>query len=241
LPRIHADESGSTAPTDVHGTSLRCHKYFDLSNGFAYAIGATERSAMMIRAIAICGTALAVTGLTPSPPSPSAVPPVSMQETDTGALVAQAKKLSEEGKHGEAIVLYRRAAERDPKNASIYNSMGLCHFAMGDIDLAVEAFRKAVEKDPGMSGAYLNLGRCHVMRKQWDLAIIEYRKAIKDNPKSGLAHFDIANVYFAKNDLPKAKEHYETAARLFGYDTPQGEESLRNALKVEMLMQRLGK
>jgi tetratricopeptide (TPR) repeat protein len=175
------------------------------------------------------------------PKAASPAPSPAAKETAGGKLVAQAKKLSDEKKHSEALVLYQRAIALEPGNASIYNSMGLCYFDMGKTDAAIDAFKKAVERDPGMSGAYQNLGRCHASQKQWDLAIIEYRKAIKDNPKNGLAYFDLANVYFVKKDLKKAKECYEEAAKIFGYDTGPGEESLRNALKVEMLMQRMGK
>ncbi|MEJ2746012.1 MAG: tetratricopeptide repeat protein [bacterium] len=71
--------------------------------------------------------------------------------------------------------------------------------------------------------------------------MIAYRKAIKDNPKNGLAYFELGNIYFMKKEFVKAQEHYEKAAGIFGEKTPRGKQALRNAIKSEMLLQRMGK
>lgn len=173
------------------------------------------------------------------PPGPAAATGLSPAR-DARAVVAEGEKLIGEKKFEEALAMFKRAAELDPKNADAYNGAGNCYYAREKTDLAIEAFKKASACDPAMSSAYFNLGHCYAAKKQWDMAIIQYGKAVKDNPRNGAAHFELANSYFFTKDFKNARSHYEKAAAAFGEKTPQGEEALRNALKVEMLMKRMG-
>ncbi|MEI6632464.1 MAG: tetratricopeptide repeat protein [Chlamydiota bacterium] len=173
------------------------------------------------------------------PPEPAAAPGGSPAR-DARAAVAEGEKLLREKKFEEALAVFKRAMDLDPKSANAYNGAGCCYYAGGKIDIAIGAFKKASACDPGMSSAYFNLGRCYATKKQWDMAIIQYGKAVKDNPKYGAAHFELANSYYLTKDFKNARIHYEKAAAVFGEKTPQGEESLRNAIKVETLMKRMG-
>lgn len=215
---------------------------------------------MIASAITYC-LAMALSGQTPSsgptpsipaqPPqperaaassTPSAPPPaLAAPGNRPGDALFEARKLYREKKYTEASAAFRKAADRDPKNAEAFNGMGLCYHAQGKADLAIEAFQKAIECDAGVSSFYYNLARAYGSKQQFDLAMIAYNKAIKDNPKYGLAHFELGNIYFMKKEFAKAKEHYEKAAGIFGEKTPPGQQALRNAIKSEMLMQRMGK
>jgi len=166
-------------------------------------------------------------------PSPTAAKP--------GDALNEAKKLYKGKKYTESLALFQKIVDNDPKNAEAFNGMGLCYHAQGKADPAIEAFQKAIERDPGISYFYYNLARTYGSKQQFDLAMIAYRKALKDNPKNGLAHFELGNIYFMNKEFAKAKEHYEKAAGIFGEKTPRGEQALRNAIKSEMLMQRMGK
>jgi tetratricopeptide (TPR) repeat protein len=173
------------------------------------------------------------------PQTPAAAPGLSPAR-DARAAVAEGKKLLVEKKFVEALAVFKRAVGLDPKNADAYNGAGCCYYAGGKIDIAIEAFKKASACDPGMSSAYFNLGRCYATKKQLEMAIIQYGKAVTDNPKYGAAHFELANSYYLTRDFKNARIHYEKAAAILGEKTPQGEEALRNAIKVEMLMKRMG-
>jgi tetratricopeptide (TPR) repeat protein len=157
-----------------------------------------------------------------------------------GDALDEAKKLHKDKKYAESLAVFQKIAAHDPKNAEAFNGMGLCYHAMGKADLAVDAFQKAIERDPKISRFYYNLARAYGSKQQFDLALISYKKAIKDNPKHGLAHFEMGNIYFMKKEFAKAKEHYEKAAESFGEKTPPGQQALRNAIKSEMLMQKMG-
>jgi tetratricopeptide (TPR) repeat protein len=172
---------------------------------------------------------------TPSAPTPATSPRKPADALD------DAKKLYKDKKYAESLAAFRKIADRDPKNAEAFNGIGLCHHAQGKADLAIDAFQKAIALDPGISYFYYNLARSYGSKQQFDLAMIAYRKAIKDNPKNGLAYFELGNIYFMKKEFVKAQEHYEKAAGIFGEKTPRGKQALRNAIKSEMLLQRMGK
>lgn len=201
----------------------------------------------MIAFAITCCLAVALAGQTPSasptglstPPAPLITP--SPRGDKPGNAIDEAKKLYKEKKYAEALAAFRKIANNDPKNAEAFNGIGLCYHAQGKADLAIEAIQKAIECDPGISYFYYNLARAYGSKQQFDLALIAYNKAIKENPKNGLAYFELGNIYFMKKDFVKAKEHYEKAAGIFGEKTPRGKQALRNAIKSEMLMQRMGK
>jgi len=171
----------------------------------------------------------------------TATPGVPRAEDALSTTLDEAKKLYREKKYDDALALFKKVAGLDQKNAEAYNGIGLCYHAQGKSDLAIESFQKSIERDPTVSTVYYNLGRAYGTKQQFDLAIITYHKAIKKNPGYGFAHFELGNTYFLKKDFMKAKEHYEKAASIFGEKTYQGEQALRNAIKSEMFMQRLGK
>lgn len=214
----------------------------------------------MVASATTCCLAIALFGQTPSAgpaspapaqsPSPERAAGVSTPATPIltpsptagkpGNALDEAKKLYKGKKYAESLALFQKIVDGDSKNAEAFNGMGLCYHAQGKADLAIEAFQKAIERDSEISYFYYNLARSYGSKQQFDLALIAYRKALKDNPKNGLAHFELGNIYFMKKEFAKAKEHYERAAGIFGEKTPRGEQALRNAIKSEMLMQRMG-
>lgn len=183
-------------------------------------------------------------GGTPPPPraeaAPGAAAPADPRAVEARVAVAEGIRLLNESKFDAALAAFKKAADLDPQNAYAFAGGGSCYYAAGKIDIAIEAFKKAIERDPGMSAAYFNLGRCYAVKKQMEMAIIQYGKAIKDNPQYGAAYFELANAYYINKDFKNARINYEKAASIFGEKTPQGEEALRNAIKVETLMKRLG-
>lgn len=215
----------------------------------------------MIASTMTCCLAMALSGQTPpagpassTPAQPPKAEPTAVSSTPSappltpspagekaGGALDAAKKLYKEKKYAESLAAFQRIVDRDPKNAEAINGIGLCYHAQGKADLAIEAFKKAIERDPGISYFYYNLARSYGSKQQFDLAMITYNKAIKENPGNGLAHFELGNIYFMKKEFSKAKEHYEKAAGIFGEKTPRGEQALRNAIKSEMLMQKMGK
>jgi tetratricopeptide (TPR) repeat protein len=168
--------------------------------------------------------------------------PVPQDKSDLAKkTLVKAQKLYEEDKHEEALALFEEVVKMDPKSAEAYYGIGTCYIQLGQHDKAIKAFKKLLSIEPSSSTAYYNLGLCYAAKNQWDLAIAQYKKAVADNPQNAPAHFELASAYFITKNLEKAKKHYDTAASLFGYKSPNGQQALRNAVKIELLLKTPGK
>lgn len=59
----------------------------------------------------------------------------------------------EAGKYKEASLMYRNAAQKQPKSGEAHYRMGLMAIKMGDGQAALASFRRAIEPDSGLTGA----------------------------------------------------------------------------------------
>lgn len=90
-------------------------------------------------------------------PPPSSVSGALQVET-ADALNALAETHLAARRFGEAVRVYRKMLDLDPKNASIYNELGLALHYEGKSDQALDALRKATVLDPKLQRAWLSLG-----------------------------------------------------------------------------------
>lgn len=85
----------------------------------------------------------------PAAPSMPAAPPT---------LAEQAEAHFTARRFGEAAAVYRKMLELSPKDAGVYNELGLCLHYDGRTDEAVAALKKATAIDPRLQRAWLSLG-----------------------------------------------------------------------------------
>ncbi|MBI2787361.1 MAG: tetratricopeptide repeat protein [Elusimicrobia bacterium] len=97
-----------------------------------------------------------------APAAPAAAPAAgvagALQVETLEALNAAAEGHLASRRYGEAIRVYRRMLELEPKNASILNELGLALHYDGKSDEAVETLRKATALDPKLQRAWLSQG-----------------------------------------------------------------------------------
>lgn len=81
------------------------------------------------------------------------------KEQDVSALdyLLKAYKAEQANELSEAVTLYRKALELDPKNASAYNNLGDTLKSLKHYEEAERSFRKAIELDSNHAIAYSNL------------------------------------------------------------------------------------
>ena len=79
----------------------------------------------------------------PAAPAPAELAVPEGAPASPRALVRQGNALLREGKPGEALALYDRAAEHRPDSAELDLDRGLAHFALGDYQSARAAFDRA--------------------------------------------------------------------------------------------------
>ena len=72
-------------------------------------------------------------------------------------LYDEAIDLYADQKYDEAIALYNRALEIDPKFSDAVHGVVMCHQAKGDLDAAIELTKRYVEQQPEDILAFTNL------------------------------------------------------------------------------------
>ncbi|KQC16345.1 MAG: tetratricopeptide repeat protein [Methanothrix sp.] len=84
----------------------------------------------------------------------------------------------------DAIELFDRVLETNPKNADALNNKGVALFMMGSPDEAIECYDRALEADPGNLEALRN--RAFVLRamKRFEEALEAYEKIVYDEPEA---------------------------------------------------------
>lgn len=114
----------------------------------------------------------------------------------------------------QAIVLYKRAVERDPNLADAHCNMGATYKEIGWLKEAVAAYEGALRADPNHALAQSNLGVA--LKESGDLegAVAAYEKAIAADPGMVQAH---CNLGVALKELGRTEEAvaaYEKAIAL---------------------------
>lgn len=155
------------------------------------------------------------------------------------ALVAEGREAEKRGEHAEAVALFTRAIDVDPKYADAYLERGYSSIrlrfnpeASGHArdfeDRALIDYSEAISLDPTRADAYYNRAMVYSSRALYRQAAEDLLNAIKFKPQDPEAHLDLARIYESKfEDMGmKAGEHYEKYTDLGGRD-PEARERAR--------------
>ena len=88
-----------------------------------------------------------------------------------------------QGRHANAIALFREAAAHWPQDSLITGNLGAALAQHGDIDAALHAFRRATELDPTQIDAWFNLGRALDLRRDAAGAYAALSAALELDPR----------------------------------------------------------
>jgi len=108
--------------------------------------------------------------------SPFTSPAVSTDESDS--LYTLAGDLYASRRYGEAIPLFERVVELDPRNGNAFALLGGSYFQLGDYSRAIVAFEQALRLDEGIKLAYLGLVGANYMSQRMDQAQEWVRKLV---------------------------------------------------------------
>jgi len=133
------------------------------------------------------------------------------QAADYGA---EGWKALEADKYEEAVQLFSKAVETDPKDYTAHFNLGLAYSMLGKDAEAIPAYRKALELKPGLYEAELNLGILLLKWKQAGEAVPPLKSAAEQKPKEFRPVFYLAEALFATGDFARAEQDYGTAAEL---------------------------
>jgi tetratricopeptide (TPR) repeat protein len=135
-----------------------------------------------------------------------------------GASVAELElrgdTLRSEKAYLDALDYYRAALVKQPKNAKLYNKIGINELQMARFNEARKDFEQAIKNDREFADAYNNLGVINYLQKKYGKAIKQYERAIKIRQDSGSFYSNLGAAYFSKKDFEKASLAYNEALRI---------------------------
>lgn len=114
-------------------------------------------------------------------------------DAEAWGLMGQA--LSAAGRGSEAVIAFRRAADRAPGSAGALCNLAIALLRIGDGDAARSEALKALEMAPSMAEAHSAFGHAMTELKQPAEAIAAFQKALTINPRSEDALTGIARAY----------------------------------------------
>ena len=147
-----------------------------------------------------------------APPTHVVEPPPS--DWTASRLEQRADSLRSEKLYLDAIDYYRAALVKQPKNALLYNKMGIVELLMQRLKDAEKNFHRSIKADKKYAEAYNNLGAVFYFRKKYGKAVKFYRKAIKLYDQSASFHSNLGTAYFSQKKFDLSIEEYSRALRL---------------------------
>jgi tetratricopeptide (TPR) repeat protein len=114
----------------------------------------------------------------------------------------------------EAIEIYKRLTELQPKNAVFQNKMGIAYHQLGNFSAAKTAYRKAVQLNPQYAEAMNNLGAVEYAEKNYRAAILTYLKALALQPGDAVMYSNLGTAYFSYERYEYAMTSYRYAISL---------------------------
>lgn len=139
------------------------------------------------------------------------IAPAPAPNPELDKLVNRAESLVARKMFVDAIDVYRQCLELSPRDASLYNRLGVAYHRNQDFREAKKSYERAIKLDPHFAEAFNNLGTIAFSEKKYGRAIKYYKKALKIRPEASTMHYNLASAYFAKEDYSKAFVEYQTA------------------------------
>jgi tetratricopeptide (TPR) repeat protein len=142
----------------------------------------------------------------------------------------------EEGRLEEALKLYLKVLENDPRDTEVLLTLGRVSSALGSPEEARGFLLRVLELDPGQPAAAEELGRLmptpsgpsgassqsdsargslpavELQAASRSIASLELR--VRESPRDAAAHNDLGVLCYQTGDMPRARELYERAVRL---------------------------
>lgn len=120
------------------------------------------------------------------------------------------------GRKEEALAHFREALRLDPELAAAAFNVGVLLFESGRPDEAVLCFEQATRAAPNYVEAWFNLGVACRAAGQSEKAREALERVLRIRPDMAAAHEELARLYVAELDAPRARWHAAQALRISG-------------------------
>src|SRR6266571_4504663 len=126
----------------------------------------------------------------------------------------EARRLSKQGKFGEAIAKLEALAAKQPDLKGVAHELGVAYYKKADYLKAVASFKKALEEDPGDNEAVQLMGISYYLAGRPGEAIAPLEKVQTWYPSANVdAAYILGICYIQTKDYPSARKAF---AKMFG-------------------------
>ncbi len=119
--------------------------------------------------------------------------------------------LAQQGRHGEALVCFRKALVLEPELAGAWFNLGISAYQLGDLASAKAALAKYLRAQPDDREALMVLGGIHFLGNELDEAARCVERVLAGDPQAAGAHSLLADVLRNQARHREALRHYELA------------------------------
>jgi len=123
-------------------------------------------------------------------------------------------ELAREGRGDEALPLFTKALEIDPRYPEALNNLGGAYYNQRRMTDAIEKFSEAVRLSPDYGEAHINLGLALHNRGRLDEAIAQYELGLRIHPDDPEAHNHLGAALLSCGRAAEAIEQFREALRL---------------------------
>jgi Tfp pilus assembly protein PilF len=139
----------------------------------------------------------------------SGLPPKEAAE----ACVATAQELQSKGYASEAIILYERARQLNPRQREVSRYLAVLYDQQGNDTRAQAEYNKALKIAPKDADLLNDFGYFHFKRRSWRQAETQFRAAIAQSPDHERAWI---NLGLTLGELERYQESFEAFAKILG-------------------------
>ena len=118
------------------------------------------------------------------------------------------------GKFPMALELYKKAAEKEPKNKVIWNLVGEAYMQMRQFPQAEAAFRKQIAANPYDSYGNYNLGRALWLQDKREDAVKAFQAQLEIDPLQKETHGALGEIYYELNKFDDSATEFEKSVSL---------------------------
>ena len=122
-------------------------------------------------------------------------------------------QLISKGEIEQAKQLAQTLAQYKPQSGNDYNSIGLIHYHLLQLRMAIPFFQKAIQLEPKETAYLNNLALALLKMGEFDLATNTLQKALAVKPNDSATHFNLGVTFQNRHDFSKALEHFDLAAK----------------------------
>jgi tetratricopeptide (TPR) repeat protein len=113
-----------------------------------------------------------------------------------------------------AIRYFQAAIRKSPKNAVLYNKLGLAELRNNDLGAARKDFERSAKLDRKYAEAVNNMGAVDYLRRNYGSAAKNFKKAVALDENHASFHVNLGAAWFAQKKLDRALAEYARALEL---------------------------